>query len=315
MIHLVLRKLFFSFVFLILYYFSTTSLTSCQGKREVATAENATTLFIDGSSTVYPITSEIINQYKQNHNDLFINLSVSGTGGGFNKFCKGETSINNASRKITEDEIRACKANNIKYVSFELAYDGITIVVNPNNDWVNDLTSEDLKLIFGKPKAVKWSDVKDGWPDEPIKCYGPGEASGTYDFFKEVVLSEGSFRDDFIASENDNLLVLGIENNKNAIGYFGHSYYEANKAKLKPVSIDNGNGPVLPSIENIGNGSYTPLSRPLYIYVNKAFVDEDPGLSFIKFYLEKVGAAALLKGNVALSKEKYKSMIKSLEIQ
>ncbi|MFY0685665.1 MAG: PstS family phosphate ABC transporter substrate-binding protein [Cyclobacteriaceae bacterium] len=284
---------------------------SCQNKPS-ETAEDATTLNIDGSSTVYPITADIVEKYKRNHNNYNINLSVSGTGGGFKKFCIGETHINNASREISDEEIATCKSNGIDFLRFDIAYDGVAIVVNPDNDWVDQLTVEELILIFGNDSTAFWSDIRPDWPEEEIKCYGPGEASGTFDFFKEVILKDAEFRENYVSSENDNLLVLGIEKSPYSIGFFGHSYFESNRDKLELIPIDNGNGAVLSTIENIGNGTYTPLSRPLYIYVNEAFI-QDGGADFAKYYLENAMAAALSSGYVAHDEERYRAMITALD--
>lgn len=274
--------------------------------------KDATSLNIAGSSTVYPITLAITDKYKQEYGNYQIRLSVSGTGGGFRKFCQQETLINNASRPINPDEAEACRNNGIRFISFEIAYDGIAVVVNPANDWVNSLTVDELKMIFGKNGVDKWSDVRPTWPNQPIKCYGPGSDSGTNDYFKETILKEGDFRSDFISSENDNLLVTGIGDSKYSLGFFGHFYYEANATKLKLVPIDNGRYAVLPTRANIEEGSYMPLSRPLYLYVNEDFLKDENGLHFIDFYLKNVGKAAASLGYVALPKKKYTQLLANI---
>lgn len=271
-------------------------------------------LSIDGSSTVYPITENIVDRYKTRFNNLVISIKVSGTGGGFEKFSKNQIGINNASRKIKESEDLLCKQNNIGYKVIEVAYDGIAVVTNSNNSFVDYLTVEELKRIWKKDGAKTWSDVRTGWPEEPIKLYGPGDASGTHDYFGEAILGDEEFRTDYTKSENDNLLVRGVGSNEfeYALGFFGLAYYEENKSNLKLVPIDNGNGPVTPSTVTISTGDYTPLSRPMFLYVNNSFLEDKVGKGFITFYLQNAAEAAESVGYVALPAKRYNDAISTL---
>jgi phosphate transport system substrate-binding protein len=244
---------------------------------------------IDGSSTVYPITEAIAEEFRVVQPDIKVSVGVSGTGGGFKRFGRGEIDVNNASRPIKESEIKACEENSVQYVGLMIAYDGLAVLVNPQNTWVDHFTVEELKKIWepaAQGKITKWSQIRAGWPDEPFNLYGPGVASGTYDYFTEVVVGEsGSSRGDYTASEDDNVLVQGIAGDKNALGFFGHAYYEENKEQLKLVGVDNGAGVVLPSTETVKNGTYAPLSRPVYIYVTKSAAQRAEVTAFVNFYL------------------------------
>ena len=278
---------------------------------------------IDGSSTVFPITEAVAEEYRSQVAKVQITIGVSGTGGGFQKFGRGETDISNASRSIKESEIKLCEENNIKYHSLMVAYDGMAILVNPENDWVNDITVEELKKIW-EPAAqntiMRWNQIRPEWPDAELRLYGAGTASGTYDYFTEVIVGKsGSSRGDFTASEDDNVLVQGIKSDINSLGFFGLAYYEENKKDLKLVPVDNGSGPVFPTLENVSDNSYDPLSRPIYIYVNDEAVKRPEVVDFIKFYLS---SAKLLSGEVgyvplpdALYKkeqEKFGAFLKSI---
>lgn len=267
------------------------------------------TVEIDGSSTVFPITEAIAEEFGKMHPDLRVPVGVSGTGGGFKRFCAGETAINNASRSIKGEEKAACENNVIDYIELAIAYDGLSVLVNKENDFVDKLTVDELKSIFQSgSKAVTWSDVRAEWPKEKIVLYSPGTDSGTFDYFTEVVNGEAkaSRNDAQISfSEDDNSLVQGIAGNKYAIGYFGFAYYEENKDKLKLVPIDNGNGPILPNETTINNGTYAPLSRPLYIYVSKDYLSDIEVYEFVNYYIEQVPALAEEVGYTALPEEMY----------
>ncbi len=283
--------------------------TACSDKKS-SHAVKKEKLKIDGSSTVYPITAAIVEKYNKQQSDFKILLSVSGTGGGFNKFIDKETEINNASREISPEEIRRCSANQVMFRQFEVAYDGIAVVVNKENTWVDDLTVAELEKIWSRDGASKWSDIKTDWPDEIISLYGPGNESGTHDYFKKVIISKNqAFKEDFRKSENDNLLVTGISNNKFALGFFGLAYYERNKEKLKLVAIDNGNGPVYPSAKTISAQQYTPLSRPMFIYVNETFCQKESGKRFIEFYLKNAASMSSKVGYVPLPEAIYSQAI------
>jgi phosphate transport system substrate-binding protein len=243
---------------------------------------------IDGSSTVYPITLAVAEEFNIDNPDAQVSVAFSGTGGGFKKFCAGETQINDASRPIKEEEAALCAEASIEFTEFQVAIDGLTVVVNPENDWVTCLTTEQLKDLWQPdPRANFWSDFDTSWPLEEIKLYGPGTDSGTFDYFTEAIVGEaGSSRSDYFPSEDDTTLVQGVEGDKNALGYFGFAYYLEEGSKLKALEVDGGEGCVAPTAETVADGSYKPLSRPLFIYVSKNAMSENPALaSFVEFYL------------------------------
>jgi phosphate transport system substrate-binding protein len=247
----------------------------------------------DGSSTVYPITEAVAEEF-QKKGDARVTIGVSGTGGGFKKLCKGEIVISGASRPIKGSEIEQCKSGGVEYIELPVAYDGIAVVVHPDNDWVSELTVADLKKIWepaAQGQVKRWSDVRPDWPAEELHLFGPGVDSGTYDYFtKAVVGEEHASRGDFTSSEDDNVLVQGVSGDKNALGFFGFAYYAENAGKLKVVPIDdgdakNGAGAIAPSVETIADGTYQPLSRPIFIYVSKSEAARPAVDSFVQFYL------------------------------
>lgn len=264
---------------------------------------------VDGSSTVYPITEAVAEEYRNSSPEVRITVGVSGTGGGFKKFSRGETDINDASRPIKDSEAAVCRENGIDYVELTVAYDGLAVLVNKENTWVNDITVEELKKIWepsAQGKLTRWNQIRKEWPNEEFHLYGPGVASGTYDYFTEVIVGEsGQSRGDFTASEDDNVLVQGIEGDKNALGFFGLAYYEENKDRLKLVGVDNGKGTVQPSTETVKNGSYSPLSRPIFIYVSSKAVKRPEVRSFVDFYLDNAGELAQDVGYIALPEDQY----------
>lgn len=280
-----------------------------QGTQDPAKEEVKLTgeIKIDGSSTVFPITEAIAEEFRAAYPDVKIPVGVSGTGGGFKKFAAKETDISNASRPIKDGEAEAAKANGVEYIELMVAYDGLSVLVNPANTWVDSLTVEELKKIWGPDSTVKtWKDVRAEWPAEEIKLYAPGTDSGTFDYFTEVINGKsGAIRPDFIGSEDDNVLVQGIAGDKNAIGFFGYAYYEENKDKLKVVKIDNGNGAIEPTFETIKSGSYAPLSRPIFIYVNKASLEKPEVKAFVTFYLETAKDIVKEVGYIALPDGEY----------
>lgn len=240
----------------------------------------------DGSSTLGPLTEAAIEEFAAIAPNVRITNGISGSGGGFERFVNGEIAISNASRQIKPDEAATVEANGIAWYRFDMAYDGITVVVSAQNDFVEDLTVEELARIWSADGGVTtWADVRPDFPAEPIELYGPGTASGTFDYFNEAILGEADVRTDYTPSEDDNVLVQGVAGSPYALGYFGHSYYEENQDTLKAVAIDGGNGPVEPTIESIADGSYKPLGRTLYIYVNAAELQSRPEIQeFVKFY-------------------------------
>lgn len=245
---------------------------------------------IDGSSTVYPISEAVAEEFQKANKGIQVTVGVSGTGGGFKKFCRGETDISNASRPILKAEMQECASKGIKYMELPVAYDALTVVVNSQNTWAKSLTVAELKKMWepgAQGKINNWSQIRSGFPNAPLKLFGPGTASGTFDYFTEAIVGKAkSSRGDYTASEDDNVLVQGVTRDKNAIGYFGYAYYEENKGKLKAVPIDGGKGAILPSPQAVQNGTYRPLSRPLFIYVNAKSADKPEVKQFVEFYLK-----------------------------
>lgn len=256
-------------------------------------AHAATVIKIDGSSTVYPISEAVAEEFqKSKKGSVRVTVGISGTGGGFKKFCRGEIDIADASRPIQKKEMDACFIEGgVKFIEIPVAYDALTVMVNPANGWASSMTVADLKKIWApeaQGKVIKWNQVRPGWPDQPIKLYGAGSDSGTFDYFTEAIVGKAkASRGDYTASEDDNVLVQGIANDKNALGYFGFAYYAENQGRLKAVAVDGGKGPVLPSPQTVENGSYQPLSRPIFIYVNAKSAKEKPEVrEFVQFYLQ-----------------------------
>jgi phosphate transport system substrate-binding protein len=269
----------------------------------------------DGSSTVGPITQAIAEEFNSAAPNVKTSVDISGTGGGFERFCKGETDVQNASRPIKDEEAAACAAAGIKYLEFEVAYDGLTVVVNENNTFINCLNLAALKLLWQKENpAMTWADLNSAWPAEPIALYGPGTDSGTFDYFVETVLGkDGEIREDFTPSEDDNVLVEGVANDENALAYFGHAYYEENQDLLNAVAVDGGNGCVEPTTESVRDGSYAPLSRPLFVYVKEASLARPEVQEFMKFYIENAPEIAPEVGFVASPDETYMADAAELE--
>ena len=281
---------------------------ACGNKKGQDNGESGS-ISIDGSSTVYPITEAVAEEFRAVQPKVDVTIGVSGTGGGFKKFSRGETNISNASRPIKEKEASEAKENNINFVELEVAYDGLAVVINPENDWAQSFTVEELKMIWepaAQGKIMKWSQINPEWPNEEIHLFGPGVASGTFDYFTEAIVGEsGDSRGDFTASEDDNVLVQGVAGDKYGLGFFGLAYYEANQDKLALASVDGGNGPVKPSFETVKNGTYSPLSRPLYIYVNSSSVDNAEVVDFVDFYLKEAGNLAKDVGYFPLTDDEY----------
>ncbi len=284
---------------------------------EEATAEM---IRIDGSSTVYPISEAVAEEFgKVNRKDRVM-IGVSGTGGGFKKFCNGETDISDASRPIKAKEIKKCKAQGIEYIELPVAFDGLAVVVNPKNDWINAMTVSELKKIWepsAKGTVTRWNQVNPSWPNKKIRLFGPGTDSGTFDYFTKVINgTEGASRSDYSASEDDNMLVHGVSGDQYTLGYFGLAYYTQNKGKLKLVGIDNedGRGAIQPSLETVNQGTYRPLSRPIFIYVSKKSAEKPEVKAFVEFYLsqaaglvEEVGYVPLPKSTYDLALSRFKS--------
>lgn len=262
----------------------------------------------DGSSTVFPIMERIAEDFMETNKDVRVTVGTSGTGGGFKKFIAGETDISDASRPIEQKEIDALKAAGIDFVEIPIAFDGISVVINKENDFAKSLTVAELKKIWEPNSKVKlWSDVRAGFPAEKITLYGPGTDSGTFDYFTKAINGEEkAIRSDFTASEDDNVLVKGVQGDKYALGYFGYAYYEKNKDSIAAVAIDGGKGPVEPSFETIANGTYQPLSRPLFLYVKKSALDRAEVVALIKYVLGEGAKSLKDVGYVELPEEAYK---------
>jgi phosphate transport system substrate-binding protein len=242
------------------------------------------TIQSDGSSTVGPITQAMAEEFGKQAQGVRITVATSGTGGGFTKFASGETQLQNASRPIKSKEAAAAAAKKVEYIEIPVAYDGIAVVVNPKNTWATDLTAAELKKIWAPGSKVNnWSQVRAGFPNRPLKLYGPGTSSGTFDYFTdEINGEEGKSRSDYTASEDDNTLVEGVSRDAGALGYFGYGYFQENKDKLKLVKVDG----VEPNPETIASNEYKPLSRPLFIYVSRKAADDPAMSAFVNFYLE-----------------------------
>ena len=266
------------------------------------------TVRIDGSSTVFPVSAAVLEDYIRSDQPVVkVTVGYSGTGGGMKMLAHGEIDICDASRRIKEIEIEKCKDAGIEVIEFVVAFDGISIVTNLGNKWCDSITVGQLKTIWqpdSKGVVTKWSDVDADWPDEPLKLYGPGPDSGTFDYFtKAIVGTEKASRSDYTANENDNALIRGVEADKGTLCYFGYAYYAENKDKLKLLGVDNGNGPISPDESTVRDGSYAPLSRPLYIYVRKDSLERQEVVTFLRYYLDNVGRLANRVGYVRVSDE------------
>ncbi|TAH25909.1 MAG: PstS family phosphate ABC transporter substrate-binding protein [Cytophagales bacterium] len=285
---------------------------------------NVGTIEIDGSSTVYPITEAVVEEFRVESPTVKVTIGVSGTGGGFKKFGRGEIAIANASRPIKPVEDSTCTAAGIEYIELPVAYDGLAIVVHKDNSWLNDITVKELKMIWepsAQGKITKWNQVRKTWPNEEIHLLGAGTQSGTFDYFTEAIVGKAkACRGDYTASEDDNVLVQGVSTDKNAMAFFGIDYYEVNKDKLKLVPVNdendsNGKGAIAPSQESVKNGTYQPLSRPLFIYINKKFLAQSEMKSFAKFYIDNAQKLVGEAGYIPFSSEAYTLIGQRLEKQ
>jgi phosphate transport system substrate-binding protein len=269
---------------------------------------------VDGSSTVFPITEAVAEEFQKTNKNVKVTVGISGTGGGFKKFCAGETDISDASRPIKPTEVEACGKSGVEYIELPVAYDGIAVIVNPKNTWAEHMTTAELKKLWepeAQGKIKKWSEVREGWPDKEIHLFGAGVDSGTYDYFTEAINhKEHASRGDYTSSEDDNVIVTGVVNDELALGFFGFAYYDQNKAKLKVVPVDdgkadNGDGPIAPTPETIEKGTYQPLSRPIFIYVSKKALSRPEISSFVKFYLENAPMLVKEVGYIPLPGKAY----------
>lgn len=266
-------------------------------------------VLVDGSSTVAPITSAVAEEFAKVAPDVRVPVGISGTGGGFEKFCNGETDISDASRPIKESETELCGQNGIEYIELPVAFDGLAVMVNPENDWASCLTVDELRMVWepaAEGEITNWNQIRAEFPDEPLNLYGAGTDSGTYDYFTEAIVGEeGASRGDFLPSEDDNVLVQGIAGDINAMGFFGLAYYEQNKDSLKLLAVDNGDGCVEPNTETVSGGSYQPLSRPIFIYVSADSAGRPEVDAFVDFYLQNAGVLSAEVGYISLGDQIY----------
>jgi phosphate transport system substrate-binding protein len=307
-----MKNLSFSRVYMPLLAASLIVAGACRGKsgQESTAATQAQVIAADGSSTVFPITEAVAEEFQKAHRGMRVTVGSSGTGGGFEKFCRNETDISNASRPIKSKERETCTKAGIDFIELPVAYDGLAVVVHPKNTWVTSMTVADLKKIWepaAQGKILRWNQVRPEWPDQEIHLFGAGTDSGTFDYFTEVIDGKtGASRGDYTSSEDDNVIVQGVSGDVNALGYFGYAYYEQNKDKLKLVAVDdgdpsNGVGPIAPSPETVANGTYRPLSRPIFIYVKTKALARPEVKNFVDFYLDKGAALVREVGYVPLT--------------
>lgn len=264
----------------------------------LATAAQAQTVKLDGSSTVYPVSEAVAEEFQTSQKGkIKVTVGISGTGGGFKKFCRGETDISNASRPILAKEMEACAQAGIKYFELPVAFDALTVIVNPKNTWAKSLTVAQLKAMWepaAQGKITNWNQIDPSFPNKPLKLYGPGADSGTFDYFTEAVVGKAkSSRGDFTASEDDNVLVQGVSRDEGGLAYFGYAYFVENQKKLKGVAVVNSKGKAIePSMDTVLNGSYEPLARPIFIYVNEASMKKPEVKEFVEFYLKNASTLA-----------------------
>ncbi len=275
----------------------------------------SSTILVDGSSTVFPITEAVAEEFHRVHPQVQVNVGVSGTGGGFKRFVTGETDISNASRPISASEAALAVQNGVEYLELTVAMDGIAIVINPRNQFVDCLTVEELKRIWEPGSTINnWRQVRPEFPDRPLRLYGPATDSGTFDYFTEEIVGQArASRADYTASEDDNFLVLGVAGDRNGLGYFGYAYYAENPHIVRLLAVDGGDGCVLPTQDTITSGAYKPLSRPLFIYVNKARLDSRPELkAFLEFYMRQGPDLVAEVGYIPLPDQAYQENLAKL---
>jgi phosphate transport system substrate-binding protein len=297
---------------------------ACGGRENGATGSQVSEVIaVDGSSTVFPVTEAVAEEFQKAYPGARVTVGSSGTGGGFQKFCRNETDISDASRPIKATEIEACRSAGIEFIELPVAYDGIAVVVNPRNTWVTSMTVEELRKLWepaAQGRITRWNQIRPGWPDREIHLFGAGVDSGTFDYFTEAIVGkEAQSRGDYTSSEDDNVIVQGVSSDEVALGYFGYAYYEQNKDKLKLVAIDdgdatNGDGPIAPSPETVAGGTYRPLSRPIFIYPKVRALERPEVLDFVVFYLSKgaplvreVGYIPLTERELELARGRFSS--------
>jgi len=269
---------------------------------------------IDGSSTVFPISEAMAEEFQIANPGVRVTVGISGTGGGFKKFCAGETDISDASRPIKPSEVDQCAANGIEAIEIPVAWDGLTVVRNPANDWATCMTVDELARVWRPGSTVeRWNQIRPDWPDEEIILYGPDTDSGTFDYFTEAIVGEeDASRDDYTASADDNVLVVGVEGDPGSLGYFGFAYYEESSDRLSAVAVDNGSGCIAPTRQTIEDGTYAPLSRPMFIYVKPESLAKPQVRAFVEFYLANSGTLIPEVGYVPLAPERYEESLGGL---
>ena len=296
----------------------TVGLAACGGGEGSGGGASSQVITVDGSSTVFPITEAVAEEFQTVNRGNRVTVGSSGTGGGFQKFCRDETDVSNASRPIKATEVEACRAAGIDFIELPVAYDGIAIVVNPKNTWVTSMTVAELKKLWepgAQGKITRWNHIRPEWPNEEIHLFGAGTDSGTFDYFTEAIMGkEGQSRGDYTSSEDDNVIVQGVSGDQYALGYFGYAYYEQNKDKLKVVAVDdadesNGAGPVAPSPETVAGGTYRPLSRPVFIYVKVKALQRPEVQKFVEFYLSQ-GAPLVREVGYIQMTEREQSLVR-----
>ncbi len=297
-------------------------LATCGGAPTGEIGELGGYVALDGSSTVFPISEAVAEEFREFHPRVRVTVGVSGTGGGFKKFTRREIDIGNASRPIKPSELAAAQQSGVEFLELPIAYDGIAVVVNRGNEWAREMTVSELNRLWqpeAQGKVTRWNQIRVGWPDRPIKLFGAGVDSGTYDYFTQAVSGqEGASRGDFTASEDDNVLVQGVASDVEAMGFFGFAYYEENRHRLRALAIDdenpdNGAGPIAPTTETVGNGTYQPLSRPVFIYVRKDALDKPQVEGFVRFYLENAAQLSREVGYIALPETTYRVLLDRLD--
>jgi phosphate transport system substrate-binding protein len=294
--------------------FVALSLAGCSREGGDGTGAGSQVIAVDGSSTVFPVTEAVAEEFQRANPGTRVTVGLSGTGGGFQKFCRDEIDVADASRPIKPSEAEACRTANVEYLEIPVAYDGLAVVVHPSNQWASSMTVAELKRVWepgAQGRLTRWNQIRPSWPDREIHLFGPGVDSGTFDYFTEVIVgNSGQSRGDYTSSEDDNVIVQGVGGDENALGYFGYAYYEENKSKLKLVAIDdgddsNGEGPVLPSPDSVKNGTYRPLSRPIFIYPKLKALSRPEVDAFIRFYLDNGAPLVREVGYIPLSDSEY----------
>jgi phosphate transport system substrate-binding protein len=287
---------------------------ACGGGESSDGGSSSSEIVVDGSSTVFPITQAVAEEFRRENSSVQIPVGISGTGGGFKRFVVGDTDIQNASREIKESEAEEAAANGVEFIEISVAWDGLSVIANKSNDFADCLTTEELKSIWDADSELNnWNQVRSSFPDKPLRLYGPDTDSGTFDYFTHAINGEEDrSRSDYTASADDNTLVQGVAGDGGSLGYFGYAYFSENADKLKVLGVDSGSGCVSPSIQTINDGSYSPLSRQLYIYVNKASLERQEVKDFITFFMNEGGALAEEVGYVALSDADYRANLELL---